>query len=138
MVQTSSGVKAVRLTSESQLFRQYAQLKIHSFVKSIFNKEIHLPSAEKEWQMPGAIEFPMPPLPPLRLTPLDVQATSYFAAPDSTVSFSNKSISICNSIPLWHPSCHQVSKLMFYLIIPQSETECKRNQNICSHFLFPL
>ena len=41
---------------------------------------MHLPSAEKEWQTPAASQLPSIPFFPFRETPLDVHATSYFAA----------------------------------------------------------
>ena len=56
---------------------------------------MHLPSAEKVWQMPGARALPMPLRAPLRVTPLEVQATSYLAASERIVSLSNKSVAIC-------------------------------------------
>ena len=49
---------------------------------------MHLPSPVKAWQIPLACALPIPlPSPPL-CTPLEVQATSYFAASDKIVSFS--------------------------------------------------
>ena len=63
---------------------------MHSLVKRILSREIQRPSAEKVWQIPGAMELPMPWPFPLRSTPLEVQATSYLAASERMVSFSNK------------------------------------------------
>ena len=63
---------------------------MHSLVKRILSREIQRPSAEKVWQIPGAMELPMPWPFPLRSTPLEVQATSYLAASERRVSFSNK------------------------------------------------
>ena len=70
----------------------WEQLKMHSFVNKILRREMHLPSAEKEWQMPAAIEFPIPFLLPLRFTPEEVQATSYLAASVKMASFSIRDI----------------------------------------------
>ena len=61
---------------------------MHSFVNSIFNKEIQRPSAEKEWQIPQERELPGPCPLPERSTPLEVQATSYLAASERIASFS--------------------------------------------------
>ena len=63
---------------------------MHSLVKRILSREIQRPSAEKVWQIPGAMELPMPWPFPLRSTPLEVQATSYLAASERMVSFSIK------------------------------------------------
>ena len=49
---------------------------------------MHLPSAEKLWQIPAIFVFPIPFPLPLLSTPLLVQATSYFAASVKIRSFS--------------------------------------------------
>ena len=67
---------------------------MHSLVKRILSKDTQRPSAEKVWQIPAATELPMPVPFPLRSTPLEVQATSYFAASESMASFSAKDIFI--------------------------------------------
>jgi len=61
---------------------------------STFKSEMQRPSDENEWQIPGATALPMPlpPTGPLRLTPLDVQAASYFALSARMFSFSRMSI----------------------------------------------
>lgn len=53
----------------------------------IFSREMHRPSEEKLWQIPAAREFPIPVPPLLRLTPEEVQATSYLAASARIVNF---------------------------------------------------
>lgn len=59
---------------------------------------MHLPSDDHAWQIPAADALPMPPTVLFfRSTPLDTQDTSYFAASDRILSFSNKLSSI---IPL--------------------------------------
>ena len=97
-VQTSSGVKEVLTTSLLLLFTQYLQSKMHSFVNRIFKSEIHLPSAEKLWQIPQAFELPRDPFIPFLSTPLDVHATSYFAASARIRSFSCIDSPCLNSI----------------------------------------
>ena len=87
---TSSGVKLVRTTSLEERFTQYLQSKIHSLVYKIFNKEIHLPSAEKQWQIPLETVLPIPSAFPFRFTPLDVHATSYLAASERISNLSVK------------------------------------------------
>ena len=86
-LQTSSGVNEALGTSLDFLLMQYLQSKMHSLVNNILSNETHLPSAEKVWQIPHAREFPIPLPLPLRSTPLEVQATSYFAASVSMASF---------------------------------------------------
>ena len=54
---------------------------------------MHLPSAAKLWQIPQADALPVVPRFPLLSTPLDVQATSYFAASAKISSFSFMPIS---------------------------------------------
>ncbi len=61
---------------------------MHSFVNKILSREIHLPSAEKLWQIPERSQFPMPVPSPFLAVPLEVQATSYFAASVRIFSFS--------------------------------------------------
>ena len=61
---------------------------MHSFVSSIFKREMHLPSLLKLWQMPDFAQFPIPVPFPFLSTPLEVQATSNFAAMVSISSFS--------------------------------------------------
>jgi hypothetical protein len=56
-------------------------------VRRTFNRVMHRPSAEKEWQQPPAMVFPS--CPPRRSPPLEVQATSYFAASVRIWSFSS-------------------------------------------------
>lgn len=63
-------------------------MKIHSLVKRIFNSETQRPSAAKEWQIPQERVLPIPDPSPCLFTPLEVQATSYFAASDKIFSFS--------------------------------------------------
>ena len=46
------------------------------------------PSPEKAWQIPLALVEPMPPA-PVRATPLDVHAASYFAPSVKIFSFSS-------------------------------------------------
>ena len=87
-------------------FTQYLQSCTHSLVYSIFNNEIQRPSAVKVCQMPAALEFPTCPGRFSRCTPLEVQATSYFAASASIVSFSSivspSFISILPAMPFPH------------------------------------
>ena len=56
-------------------------------VISTFKRLTQRPSAEKAWQMPGALALPMLPALPCRSTPLEVQATSYLALSAKIVSF---------------------------------------------------
>ena len=58
----------------------------------------HLPSAEKLWQIPQAFELPRDPFIPFLSTPLDVHATSYFAASARIRSFSCIDSPCLNSI----------------------------------------
>ena len=67
------------------------------------------PSAAKLWQMPQAVEFPMPPGEGERSTPLEVQAASYFAASERIVSFSIKSIWIASYSNIY--SYHNAERL---------------------------
>ena len=82
------GVKEVLTTSLLLLFTQYLQSKMHSFVNRIFKSEIHLPSVEKLWQIPHCVQFPIPEPSPFLFVPLEVHATSYFAASDKIFNFS--------------------------------------------------
>lgn len=59
---------------------------------------MHLPSAEKLWQIPAFTQFPMPVPSFLLSVPLEVQATSYFAASDKISNFS--AILICSVITI--------------------------------------
>ena len=56
-------------------------------VISTLSSEMQRPSAEKLWQIPQLTALPKAPLTPSRCTPLEVQATSYFAASDRISSF---------------------------------------------------
>lgn len=62
---------------------------------STFSSEIQRPSAEKLWQQPAMEEDVLPIIPGRepRITPLDVQEASYFAASVRMVSLSSKFIS---------------------------------------------
>ena len=51
-----------------------------------FSRDMHLPSAAKLWHIPHAAALPIPSPPEARSVPLLVQATSYFAESDLTVS----------------------------------------------------
>lgn len=74
--------------SLEDLLIQYLQSNIHLFVSRIFNKDMHLPSAEKLWQIPHDTALPSPD-PLLDLSdPLEVHATSYLAAAARIFSFS--------------------------------------------------
>ena len=93
-LQTSSGVNDVRTTSFADRLTQYLPSYIHSFVKSIVIREIHLPAAEKLWHIPDLLQFPIPVPSPFLSTPLEVHATSYFAASERILSLSYKLISV--------------------------------------------
>ena len=54
---------------------------------STFKREIHRPSAEKEWQHPARVVLPMVPGRPARSRPLEVHAASYLAASARISSF---------------------------------------------------
>ena len=71
---------------------QYRQSNTHSLVNRIFSRLIQRPSAEKLWQIPAAILFPTPRPPFFLSVPLEVHATSYFAASDKIFNFSCKLI----------------------------------------------
>ena len=61
-------------------------------MRNILNKEIHLPSLDQLWQIPETLAFPIPLLVFLRLLPLELQETSYFA--ESANKFNLSIISI--------------------------------------------
>ena len=74
------------------LLTQYKQLYMQWFVKSIFSREIHLPSSDQLWQIPLFELLPNPPGLFFRILPLEEQETSYFAAAERISSF------FCSSI----------------------------------------
>lgn len=87
---------------------------MHSFVNKIFSREIHLPSAEKLWQIPALIQFPIP-VPSFCLSlPLDVHATSYLAASDKILNFS--AIVIFSVILITFLLSNVCSALLYYHI----------------------
>ena len=90
---SSSGVKAARGRSLERRLTQYWQSYTQTLVISTFSREMHRPSAEKEWQQPGAVVLPMVPGRPGRSMPLEVQAASYLAASDRIVNLSISSMS---------------------------------------------
>ncbi len=126
-VQTSSGVnEALTISLEARL-RQYLQSKMHSLVSNIFNREIHLPSAEKVWHIPQATELPRLPLTPFLSTPLEVQATSYLAASESISNFFCMVICSCTITPI-------ISSLFANICLSYCNTFCQIKQakkNIC-------
>jgi len=65
---------------------------MQELLRSTLSKDIHLPSAEKLWQIPNERALPIEPGAPARSTPLEVHATSYLAASDKIVSFFKSSI----------------------------------------------
>ena len=71
---------------------------MHSFVNNILSNDTHLPSAAKLWQIPHDIAFPISPLMPSRCTPLEVQATSYFAASDNICNFFIRFVSLSKTM----------------------------------------
>ena len=85
-------------TSFEHRFTQYLQSNTHSLVYNILSREIHLPSPENVWQIPAASVFPMLPASAFLATPLEVHATSYFAASDN-VAFSCNIIANHNPFP---------------------------------------
>ena len=77
--QSSSGVAEARGTSASARLGQYRQLYEQRLLSKIFSREMHRPSGVKEWQMPAAYPFPMPPALFARADPEEEHETSYFA-----------------------------------------------------------
>lgn len=90
---------------------------------------MHLPSAEKLWQIPASEVFPMLPAFPFLLTPLDVQATSYLAASVSIFNF---------SCTLKFSCINMISPPRTYVCsdsITQNSDKRNRKKNICSFLL---
>src|SRR5699024_8459880 len=94
---SSRGVKEARRVWFERRLMQYSQSSIQELEKRTLRREIHLPSAEKRWQIPQAAEFPRPPRCPARSIPLEVHAASYFAASVRISSFSSAVIIIALS-----------------------------------------
>ena len=90
-------------TSFEHRFTQYLQSNTHSLVYNILSREIHLPSPENVWQIPAASVFPMLPASAFLATPLEVHATSYFAASDNIASFCCNVAFSCNIIANHNP-----------------------------------
>ena len=84
---TSSGVKIALFILLLLRFKQYLQSKMQQLVSNILSKEIHLPSAEKEWHIPFTAALPIPFL-LVRVLPLDEHDASYLALSASICSFS--------------------------------------------------
>ena len=107
---SSRGWKVARGTSLLLRLTQYLQSYTQLFVISTFNREMHRPSAEKLWQIPQAIALPIPPFSEApRSTPLEVQATSYFAESDSIFSFSSV--------------CMPISPYLSAVMMPRMQTD---------------
>lgn len=87
---------------------------MHWLVNRILSNEIHRPSAAKLWQIPASEVFPRLPAFPLLCTPLEVQATSYFAA----------SVKIFNFSCMLKFSCISIS--------------ITAGENVCSFFLYSI
>ena len=104
---------------------------VQKFVNKIFKRETHLPSLEKLWQIPHKEVLPREPFLPSLLTPLDVQATSYFAADDNILSLSLISIKLTpnkNSIYMYYtPYFRQTQTFIWDFFIFQSNFR----KNIC-------
>ena len=95
--QISSGVNMALGTLLLRRLIQYLQSKIQQLVRRILSREIHLPSAEKEWQMPFTAALPKPFLFFLVL-PLEEHDASYFALSARIFSFSSRVIIITKNI----------------------------------------
>ena len=71
---------------------QYWQSYAQALDISTFSREMQRPSPAKLWQIPQAAALPICPFCAFLSTPLEVQATSYFAASVNIFNFSNRSI----------------------------------------------
>jgi hypothetical protein len=96
---TSSGVNVARGTSAVARFTQYRQLKAQRFVNSILSRDMHRPSSDQLWQIPGRLALPNPPGLFRRELPLDEQDTSYLAAAPRIFNFVCKSM--MEDLPLY-------------------------------------
>ncbi len=93
-LQISSEVNVALSFSFAARLGQYLQSKTQSLLKRIFKRETHRPSEENVWQIPADTVFPRCSFFPLRLDPLEVHATSYFAASAKIFNFLSKGISL--------------------------------------------
>ena len=96
---------------------------MQALVIRTFKSEMQRPSPAKEWQMPQDTAEPICPFCAFRSTPLEVQATSYFAASERILSLSNKSMRKASftifTISQNICSCKEVFSFYFLKLLPK-------------------